>query len=104
MTHATAMPERLISTANHFYTETVGDWICLELNRGGLEKLGIVTIFEEAMPVGETAADAKWQDFVFPHIYVSYFATLIFSFQILQWCINVFFFTTTSTGRHSNSS
>ncbi|KAL3774538.1 hypothetical protein ACHAWO_003989 [Cyclotella atomus] len=69
MTHATSVPGRLISTANHFYTDSVGDWICLELNRGGLEQLGIVTVFEAAMPVGEKAADGKWEDFVFPHIY-----------------------------------
>ena len=28
-THATAVAERLIQTANHFYQESVGDWICL---------------------------------------------------------------------------
>ena len=73
MTHATAVPERLISTANHFYTSSVGDWICLELDRGELEKLGIVTIFEDAMPVGEKATNADWEQYVFPHIYVSLF-------------------------------
>jgi len=71
MTHATAEPERLITIANHFYTSSEGDWICLELNRGRLEQLGIITVFEEAMPVGEIASDSKWEDFVFPHIYVS---------------------------------
>jgi mannose-6-phosphate isomerase-like protein (cupin superfamily)/uncharacterized protein (DUF952 family) len=71
MTHATAVPERLISTANHFYTLSVGDWICLELNRKGLEQLGIVTIFEEAMPVGAKETNADWESMVFPHIYVS---------------------------------
>lgn len=72
MTHATAVPERLISTANHFYTDSLGDWICLELNRKGLEQLGIITVFEAAMPVGDKAADTKkWEDWVFPHIFVS---------------------------------
>lgn len=69
MTHATYVPERLISTANHFYTSSVGDWICLELNREGLEQLGIVTVFEDAMPVGEKATNANWEDWVCPHIY-----------------------------------
>eukprot|EP00804_Cyclotella_cryptica_P028175 CCRYP_011036-RA/>CCRYP_011036-RA protein AED:0.00 eAED:0.00 QI:87/-1/1/1/-1/1/1/421/307 len=71
MTHATAEPERLISTANHFYTSSKGDWICLELNRRNLEQMGIVTLFEMAMPVGEKGVDANWEDWVFPHIYVS---------------------------------
>ncbi|KAL7478723.1 hypothetical protein ACHAWX_000122 [Stephanocyclus meneghinianus] len=69
MTHATAEPERLISTANHFYTSSEGDWICLELNRKSLEQIGIVTLFEMAMPVGEKGVDAKWEDWVFPHVY-----------------------------------
>merc|ERR1712232_965723 len=46
-THATAVPKRLIDTANHFYTDTKGDWICLQLSRSGLEKLGIKTKDEE---------------------------------------------------------
>lgn len=90
MTHATSVPGRLISTANHFYTDSVGDWICLELNRGGLEQLGIVTVFEAAMPVGEKAADAKWEDFVFPHIYVSEFAA-DFKIEVLIRLMNFCF-------------
>eukprot|EP00569_Conticribra_weissflogii_P004665 CAMPEP_0171339060 /NCGR_PEP_ID=MMETSP0878-20121228/7717_1 /TAXON_ID=67004 /ORGANISM="Thalassiosira weissflogii, Strain CCMP1336" /LENGTH=314 /DNA_ID=CAMNT_0011840921 /DNA_START=161 /DNA_END=1105 /DNA_ORIENTATION=- len=69
-THATAVPERLIQTANHFYTDTTGDWICLELNRWELEKTcGIVTVFEEAMPVGERETGRDWSDWVCPHVY-----------------------------------
>ena len=69
-THATAVPERLISTANHFYTSTKGDWICIELDRYELLKLGIVTIFEEAKPVGEIDTNNKdWGSWVFPHIF-----------------------------------
>lgn len=82
MTHATAVPERLISTANHFYADSDRDWICLELNRKGLEQLGIVTVFEAAMPVGDKAADAKWEDFVFPHIFVSTIADIM---VLLNW-------------------
>lgn len=67
-THATAVPERLITTANHFYTGTEGDWICLEVSRSALLKLGIRTRFEEAMPVGSSATSDKW-DWVCPHIY-----------------------------------
>lgn len=67
-THATAVPKRLIQTANHFYTATKGDWICLELSRSALYKLGIDTVFEEAKPVGETGVSNTW-DWVCPHIY-----------------------------------
>jgi mannose-6-phosphate isomerase-like protein (cupin superfamily)/uncharacterized protein (DUF952 family) len=70
-THATAVPSRLITTANHFYTDTPLDdmWICLELDREVLERgLGIVTIFEGAKPVGDTDTDKDWT-FVCPHIY-----------------------------------
>lgn len=67
-THATAAPERLISTANHFYTSSKGEWICIELDRNELLKLGIVTIFEEAKPVGATETNKDWGSWVFPHI------------------------------------
>ena len=69
-THATAVPSRLISTANHFYTETSGDWICLELSRSALLKIGIDTVFEEAKPVGSIATDSAWDGkWICPHIY-----------------------------------
>ena len=68
-THATAVPERLISTANHFYKSSEGEWICVELDRNELLKLGIVTIFEAAKPVGETETNADWESWVFPHIF-----------------------------------
>lgn len=70
-THATAVPARLITTANHFYTGTEGDWICLQLSRSALKKLGIVTIDEGALPVGETATSDEWEKsaWICPHIY-----------------------------------
>jgi hypothetical protein len=67
-THATAVPERLIQTANHFYTDVEGDWICLELSRSALLKIGIDTVFEEAKPVGDTGISDTW-DWICPHIY-----------------------------------
>jgi uncharacterized protein (DUF952 family)/mannose-6-phosphate isomerase-like protein (cupin superfamily) len=67
-THATAVPERLIQTANHFYTDVEGDWICLELSRSALLKIGIDTVFEEAKPVGDTGVSDTW-DWICPHIY-----------------------------------
>lgn len=69
-THATAVPSRLITTANHFYTSSQGDWICLQLSRSALLKLGIDTVFEEAKPVGDTATDSEWDGmWVCPHIF-----------------------------------
>ena len=44
-THAVVVPTRLITTANNFFTFTKGDWICLQLSRYALHKLGIVTKF-----------------------------------------------------------
>ena len=32
-THATGVPSRLIETANHFYQDVAGEWVCLEMTR-----------------------------------------------------------------------
>jgi len=68
-THATAVPSRLIETANHFYTSTEGDWICVELDYSALTNLGIIVRFEEAMNVGDTSVSKTWTKWVCPHIY-----------------------------------
>lgn len=68
-THATAVAERLIETANHFYQESIGDWICLRMSREALKKCGIITKDEPAMAVGDTAVEGSWNDWVCPHIY-----------------------------------
>lgn len=68
-THATAIPNNLIDTANHFYTSTKGDWVCIELDRKALTNLGIVTVFECAKPVGDIDTNNDWKDSVFPHIF-----------------------------------
>jgi uncharacterized protein (DUF952 family)/mannose-6-phosphate isomerase-like protein (cupin superfamily) len=69
-THATAVPQRLVTTANHFYTATAGDWICLQLSRSALYNIGIDTIFEEAKPVGEASVGDAWgESWICPHIY-----------------------------------
>ncbi len=68
-THATAVPVRLIETANHFYTSSVGDWVCLKMSRAVLRsKFGIHVRDEEAMPVGDTAVGDSWNNWVCPHI------------------------------------
>lgn len=67
-THATGVPSRLIETANHFYQEVDGDWICLEFTRSALFKYGIVVRDEEAKPVGDTPVGGQWTNWVCPHI------------------------------------
>jgi uncharacterized protein (DUF952 family)/mannose-6-phosphate isomerase-like protein (cupin superfamily) len=70
-THATAVPARLLETANHFYTATEGFWICLELSVERLQDIGIMTLFEEPKPVGDQTVSDNWQTnhMAFPHIY-----------------------------------
>jgi uncharacterized protein (DUF952 family)/mannose-6-phosphate isomerase-like protein (cupin superfamily) len=70
-THATAVPARLLETANHFYTATEGSWICLELSVERLHDLGIMTLFEEPKPVGDQVVSDSWQSnkWACPHIY-----------------------------------
>mmetsp|Transcript_17144 Transcript_17144/g.24442 ORF Transcript_17144/g.24442 Transcript_17144/m.24442 type:complete len:274 (+) Transcript_17144:420-1241(+) len=68
-THATAVPSRLIETANHFYQSSEGDWICLRLTRSALLKFGIVVKDEEPKPVGDTLLpEGDWQSWICPHI------------------------------------
>jgi len=68
-THATAVATRLIATANHFYQDVPGEWVCLRFRRSALKKLGIVTRDEKAMPVGEKASSDEWVQWVCPHVY-----------------------------------
>lgn len=68
-THATCVPSRLLETANHFYTATPGQWICLELDRQALHAVGIITKDEAGMPVGEAAVSDGWSEWICPHIY-----------------------------------
>lgn len=69
MTHATAVPSRLLDVANHFYQDAKGDWVCLRFRRSALRKLGIVTKDEQAKPVGAKDVDAKAMAFVWPHVF-----------------------------------
>lgn len=67
-THATAVPSRLITTANHFYQDVQGDWICVTFTRTALRKCGIHVRDERAMPVGEKAVSDDWGEWVCPHV------------------------------------
>jgi len=69
LTHATAVPLRLMTTANQFYTATVGEWICIELSNAAMKKAGIVTKFEEAKPVGDQPVPEDFNEWRCPHIF-----------------------------------
>lgn len=67
-THATGVPSRLLMTANHFYQDVVGDWICVRFTRTALRDCGIHVRDEEAMPVGDKQVSDEWGNWVFPHV------------------------------------
>lgn len=69
--HATAERELLRHIANHFYRDSVGDWLCLEISLAKLEQAGIEVPFEAPAAVGETPANIPGINPThrFPHIY-----------------------------------
>jgi len=68
LTHATAVPSRLIETANHFYQDVPGEWVCLRFTRSALRRLGITVRDESASPVGVKATSETWTEWICPHI------------------------------------
>mmetsp|Transcript_5615 Transcript_5615/g.13190 ORF Transcript_5615/g.13190 Transcript_5615/m.13190 type:complete len:414 (+) Transcript_5615:92-1333(+) len=67
-THATAVPSRLLDTANHFYQDVEGEWLCLRFKRSALLKLGIIVKDERPMAVGNKQSAAAFQNWVCPHV------------------------------------
>lgn len=67
-THATGVPSRLLTTANHFYQDVEGDWVCLTFTRSALRAAGIFVRDEEAMPVGDKPVGNNWSNWVCPHV------------------------------------
>jgi len=67
-THATGVPSRLVTTANHFYQDIPGDWVCLEFTRTSLKRSGIHVRYEEAMPVGDKPVGDGWGSWICPHV------------------------------------
>eukprot|EP00613_Pedinella_sp_CCMP2098_P001502 CAMPEP_0171622800 /NCGR_PEP_ID=MMETSP0990-20121206/17503_1 /TAXON_ID=483369 /ORGANISM="non described non described, Strain CCMP2098" /LENGTH=281 /DNA_ID=CAMNT_0012188755 /DNA_START=43 /DNA_END=888 /DNA_ORIENTATION=- len=67
-THATGVPSRLITTANHFYQDVPGEWVCVAFTRTALTRSGIYVKDEQALPVGDTAVGSDWGDWICPHI------------------------------------
>lgn len=69
LTHATAVPSRLIDTANHYYQDVQGDWVCLEFTRSALRDRGIFVRDEHATAVGEKPVDSEMMhNWVCPHV------------------------------------
>jgi len=69
LTHATGVPSRLVATANHYYQDSEGAWICLEFTRTALRLAGIYVRDEQATPVGDKPTDdALMADWICPHV------------------------------------
>lgn len=68
ITHATAVATRLIDTANHYYQDIVGEWVCLQVTRQSLRRAGITVKDEEALPVGDAAIGKEMENWICPHI------------------------------------
>ena len=62
------MAPRLVDTANHYYQDVEGDWVCLEFTRTSLRRAGISVKDEEALPVGDQAISEQMKDWICPHI------------------------------------
>ena len=65
--HATAVAERLVETANHFYQDVAGEWICLR-PRPALRRCGI-TVKDEEASRSTSRPSADVERLVCPHIY-----------------------------------
>lgn len=68
-THATAVPLRLVETANHFYQDVPNQWICLRISRSALLYRGIIVKDEEPLPVGDQTVGTVLKSWICPHIY-----------------------------------
>jgi len=81
--HATAEPNALIDVANHFYTSSKGDWICLKIDPNSLGKSRV--IYEAPAPVGETEAyEHEGEQPLFPHIYGPIWPHAVIGFTKMQ--------------------
>lgn len=67
-THATGVPSRLVTTANHFYQDVAGEWVCVAFTRTALRDAGICVRDEQALPVGDKAVSDDWGTWVCPHV------------------------------------
>lgn len=68
-THGTSEATRLLEVANHFYAESIGDWLCLEMTEDTLLKKDVKVIFEASADVGDKESKADHEQMLFPHLY-----------------------------------
>jgi uncharacterized protein (DUF952 family) len=72
-THGTSDQNKLLEVANHFYTNSIGDWVCLEMTLESLRGGRVEVRYEPAAPVGNTSGELKSLDshevLLFPHLY-----------------------------------
>ena len=70
--HATGVPSRLLTTANHSYQDVPGEWVCLQFTRTALRRAGIFVEDEKALPVlaGDKPVSAGWvaANWIGPHV------------------------------------
>jgi hypothetical protein len=67
-THATGVPSRLVTTANHFYQDVPGEWVCVAFCRSTLRMCGIHVRDEQALPVGDKPVGDDWGEWICPHV------------------------------------
>lgn len=72
-THGTGDAHKLLEVANHFYTDSIGDWVCLEMTGESLMVFDVEVRYEPAAPVGNTSgelnASVEPEVLLFPHLY-----------------------------------
>ena len=68
-THGTSEPGRLLDVANHFYTDSVDEWICLEMTEQSLDKQNIVVKYEAPANVGNQDGKLEGKTILFPHVF-----------------------------------
>ncbi len=67
--HGTSHAEKLLEVANHFYVESVGDWVCLEMTEASLAARNIKVKYEPAANVGDQDGTLEGEPVLFPHIF-----------------------------------
>jgi uncharacterized protein (DUF952 family) len=72
-THGTSDANKLLEVANHFYTDSIGAWVCLEMTTESLEAEKVEVRYEPAASVGDTSGKLKssvlQETLLFPHLY-----------------------------------
>ena len=80
-THGTGNANKLLEVANHFYMDSVGDWVCLEMTTESLAAFDVKVRYEPAASVGNTSGELKssvsQEQLLFPHLYSGIHPTVV---------------------------